>query len=438
MAALAHRWAFATGLAGLTLWLASWRPLHSAELWWHLTFGRAADAARAVPSANHVTYILDADAPSFLQPWLAQWWLYRVFEAASYEGLLTLRGVVLGMAVTFAVLAATRRSSSDKTDVGLPLIWAPVGAVVVGWGGIGPGMFGAAFAALTWWTTTLRGAWRLVVIPLAAVWVNVDWTFATGALLLWAAAWESRERSAWGALVGFMGATLISPRHIHVWLELGHAMTWWQASTLIVCAMVVLPRFRGKIHPVGVAALVLVAGAVSWASVALAGLACIATAAATRKVELRRGALSVAVAFAVVAVGMLPTWQWAESLRKRFIGDAVGSEVPTAAMDIIASWGSQRRFYTSPQNAGLVTWAATAKGLYPCVFRDVRRVPAAFETLQNTVERQPGVWRGVFQQYGVEAVLLELPAQQRLATELALDDAWHVVWESPHMALITR
>jgi len=35
-------------------------------------------------------------------------------------------------------------------------------------------------------------------------------------------------------------------------------------------------------------------------------------------------------------------------------------------------------------------------------------------------------------------VLLKLPDQERLATEIAEDPAWNVVWESPDAALIVQ
>ena len=101
-------------------------------------------------------------------------------------------------------------------------------------------------------------------------------------------------------------------------------------------------------------------------------------------------------------------------------------------------WGSRPRFYNAPEFAGLLIWELTKDGFYPVVFQDQRSLGPEFDTLREVVDGQVGVWRGIFQQNGVTAVLLKLPEQNRLATEITEDPAWNVVWESSDAVLIVR
>lgn len=87
-------------------------PLRSWDTWWHMHVGRHVVDTGDLLTTNTFLYTLPADAPSFVQPWLAQTLLYELYELGGLSGLLTLRSLLTAGVLACLTLAAIRRSGS--------------------------------------------------------------------------------------------------------------------------------------------------------------------------------------------------------------------------------------------------------------------------------------------------------------------------------------
>ena len=106
-------------------------PLSDLQMWWHLSFGRAADGFARIPNAIHVSYLVGVDTPSFILPWLSQWWMYKVESVLGLPGLVILRTwlVALGLGVTTFV--GFRQHDAWQSRIVAVGVGVPLGA----WGG---------------------------------------------------------------------------------------------------------------------------------------------------------------------------------------------------------------------------------------------------------------------------------------------------------------
>ncbi len=156
------------------------QPLKSWDYWWHLSFGRMVDATGQMPVANHFLYTLDADHPSYVQPWLSQWLLFKGHESLGLAGMLIIRN--LGAALAFGLLGvwAARRSGSAMFGSILALFGAAFGFFTISlrseflaW----PLFLGLMF--LAYQVRHCRAKpWWLLAFPLAtALWANFHGTF---------------------------------------------------------------------------------------------------------------------------------------------------------------------------------------------------------------------------------------------------------------------
>ncbi|MEZ4459806.1 MAG: hypothetical protein R3E66_08755 [bacterium] len=416
-------------------------PLSDLQMWWHLSFGRAADGFARIPNAIHVSYLVGVDTPSFIQPWLSQWWMYKVESVLGLPGLVFLRTwiVALGLAVTTYV----GLREHDAWQCRLVAVAVGVAAATVG--ALNPATFGALFVALTVAALVVSRTWRwALVIPvlLAPVWINVDASFYVGAGLMVAAALVRRRRDVSLAAVLFVAATFVSPRHYHVWVETlaqweapgimtmiaalgavgalgGFAKTQWFTSEDRALAAVLVLGCLVASNPVGM----------------LIGLPALVRGDAGTP---NLGWLIAGVLLTAATILVQPLWAWHPEIADGFGSSTVSKSVPTEAAQIVASWGSRPRFYNAPELAGMLLWELTREGFYPVVFQDERSLGPEFDALRRTVDEAPGVWRGVFQQNGIKAAFLSLPQQERLAAEIAADPQWHVAWESDRHVLLAR
>lgn len=416
-------------------------PLSDLQMWWHLAFGRAADGFARIPNAIHVSYLVGVNTPSFILPWLSQWWMYKIEAALGLPGLVFARAMITSLGLGVTTFVGLRHTNGWACR-----LLAVACAVVVGMmGAFTPATFGAAFLAFTVAAIVLSRDRRVaIIVPvlLAPIWVNVDASFVVGAAAMVAAAAARRDRVTLIGAVAFALATLVSPRSYMVWVE---AFAQWRAPSYMTIiasfgAIVALGGFAKsdwftpEDRAVAVASIL---GAMVFSNpvgVFLVLPAMVRGAPAPKSTSWM--ALGV-VGFAVAVLSQ-PLWVWHDRLAEPIASTTVSKAIPTQAIDIIGSWGSRPRFYNAPEVAGLLIWQLAPDGFYPVVFQDHRSLGPAFDALRDTVDGSVGVWRGVFQQNGVTAAFLSLPHQQRLAEELASDPAWHVVWESDTYVLLAR
>lgn len=427
--------------AAVACLVASFTPIDQPRLWWDLAFGRAADGFERIPAAIHVSYLVGVETPSMILPWLSQWWLFKVYEWLELPALVALKACLLGLMAWVGVALGQHGKALTRPDVGILTVWALVAGLLVQ---PSSALFGAAFLALTLVAVMRGGRWWVVPTLLAPVWVNVDASFVIGALVLVLVASVTRTRAALLGAAGFVAGTFISPRGVSVWVGAMEYVSWPNLATvslaLAIGAFAWLLRessVEGR-RDLAVAGAVALGGLVFGAipSLLLGGFVFVGR--LEGKAFGGWSALGSGVAALAVAVLMLPLWMWHRPLAERLGIPEVSSAIPLQAAEIVASWGGMRRFYNPPEFAGLIVWHLTSTGLHPVVFRDHRPLAPEFDALQETIETRTGVWRGVFQQHNVSAALLALPAQKRLAEEMAADPEWSVVWESDAAVLLMK
>lgn len=102
-------------------------PLKSWDYWWHIAFGRMTAATHEIPMHAHWLYTMPADAPAWVQPWLAQWLMYHIHEAFGLHGALLLRNVLAATAFGGLGLWAARRAGSPMVGALLALLASAFG-----------------------------------------------------------------------------------------------------------------------------------------------------------------------------------------------------------------------------------------------------------------------------------------------------------------------
>jgi hypothetical protein len=219
---------------GLTLIGFGLIPLRSWDYWWHVTIGRLVSRWRAVPTANHYLYTIEAETPSLLASWLAEWLLYEFHLPASVYGTLTLRNLLAACAVAGLTVAAVRRAGdvmagSLATLAGLVFVLGlvEVRPHLLAWP-IFLGLIGVGYRvrAGDW------PLWSLAAYPLgAALWANLHGSFflAAAVALAFAAAetldrWRhpegvdtTRERAGYAIVVASLVAPLLNPRGLDLY-----------------------------------------------------------------------------------------------------------------------------------------------------------------------------------------------------------------------------
>ena len=228
-------WMVPAALAGIGFGLLR---LRSWDYWWHITMGRLFDLWGAIPAANQFLYTMPPEAPSFIQPWLAQWLLFGSHAIGTVYAALVLRNIIAVAVVIWLTRMAVRRAGatvagSTATMLGL--------FFVLGLLELRPHLFAVPLflMALATIDGIERGAWRVWWAPvifgvLGCLWANVHGSFplavilpglvAVGVALKQVAGWSDDD----GTLPGSPGiwlaaclaagvGTLMNPRTTGVW-----------------------------------------------------------------------------------------------------------------------------------------------------------------------------------------------------------------------------
>ena len=240
-------------------------PLRAWESWWHVALGGVIARYDAVPTANHFTYGVEAQAPSLLPQWLGQLMMYQLDAVYGIEGVLTARNLLFMLALMIALRIASPTSSSRARWLLFTLSALGLSAAMFAT----PTMFAAPLFALSAWAVWRSGerskrGWRALgfALPplLTVLWANLDVAYALTALLTAYATARAvalgrpnRERVGWAlSTLACLLAPLVNPRGVELlwhtlkimslypmhpdaplWRHLFDVATWWELSVTL-------------------------------------------------------------------------------------------------------------------------------------------------------------------------------------------------------------
>lgn len=149
--------------------------------------GRYIDATGTLPTTNLFLYTMEAQAPFFDQPWLAQSAMYWLRGLAGDQGLLWLRNAsVAGAWVILMVVSLSR--ARDARSVGVAALVAVLLSGLTY--GVRTQMFALIPYALFLWMLffcaerRIHWAWGVALVPLGAFWANTHGSFILGPALV--------------------------------------------------------------------------------------------------------------------------------------------------------------------------------------------------------------------------------------------------------------
>lgn len=476
-------------------------PLRNWDYWWHISVGRVIDVFGAVPDQNHYLYTLAEDAPSFIQPWLAEWimvWFHDI--GGIYVGL-TLRNLVAAVAFTIMGAVAARRSGSPLTGAAFGVFGFLVASPTLF---AGPAVFATLIFAVV---VAVAYAVRddvlprpaLVVLPLAAaLWANIDLAFLAPAVVAFVfllgtflggrgdERFSAGDRVAWSLTLLLCVATpLLNPRGVELYshlatlvldssqrsmipygLSIGDYTGQWTgiAYYLGFFGVVVLtPLGRDKLDRTDLTFFLVVASIVFWSARMLPLFGVVICAAAARNAATRFPALArrpsssgggikaVLLAMLLVSVGFgmqrfsdtqddfVNSIQPFEAREEPPLAGVVPPETPVVHTEILDGLAMVPRIYHDKRYAGfLLHHIADAKPA-PLVFVDprVELPPDEIWELYSLINRGEA-WRGAFQQFGVNTAMLNRESQSKLIDEINQRDDWELAYQDDYNVLFVR
>lgn len=450
----------------------------SGEYWWHLVIGRFADVYGAIPAHNFVLYTESVDAPALGAGWLSQWWLFKIHEFADLIGAHYFRAFLgVSMVLPAAWVSARRESSVVLNSVDRNGWLAVACLFAADLLGPGPALFGAVLGA---WVVALADAVDRGRLPAAFVavlpllvpfWVHVDTSFIVPALVAICYALFSTSshlsRKVWVLVAGVsVAASFANPSGASVWMGLFHELRTIStpfsiqqpAFGLALVALLLgigVHTLRAVHESRPQSVLVLVSGllgvtvAPAFFGIVPAAFACTFAAGSVRDAQHGLATWALAIASVVVAVVIQPLSETHVKLRAELPG--VRSEAPLAGIAserdplvhvrALRSFGAQSRVFHEAEFAGLVAWELYSfETNAPLLFVDPRPEAASSSTrrLHAQVLADPALWRGIFQQYGVTAALLDQRKHEAVAASIAMDPAWTVLIEEDGVVLLVK
>lgn len=472
-------------------------PLRSWDYWWHITMGRLIDQWGAVPAANHFLYTMEADAPSFVQPWLSQWVLFWLHDAGGLQAALLVRNLLAALSFGLVGVWSMKRSGSAMRGAVLTLVGFLIAFQLIA---ARTHMFvWPLFLLLVWLGALVRerraSLWLLILFPaIAALWANLHGSFfvvAAIALAYGAAAGVDRYTGeyefsatrvfAWAAtFAASLAAPLVNPRGSEIYgyvfdlmtnAEIQSTVTEWMPTTFtnpegigIVFYLVIAAgaylfwRCRDALDAADVllfAGFALVA-AFSARGLMWFGLVAPITAAPylpkpkqaddTPPVALR--VVNLLIALALLAAGILlqPGTIWHRDIVTKYqpipvrteapLAGLVTAETPVAHTELLRKYRKGLHIFHDQKYAGFLTFHLTDANPQQLVFVDQRieLPPRDIWRLYETVIDTPA-WRGIFQQYEVDAAVLSLERQAPLVERMRASDKWMNVYEDEHNVL---
>ncbi|QDG53984.1 hypothetical protein FIV42_25545 [Persicimonas caeni] len=480
-------------------------PLRSWDYWWHITMGRLIHYWGAVPAANHFLYTMEADAPSFVQPWLSQWALFWLHDTGGLQLALLARNLLAAVVFGWVGLWTMKRSGSAMRGAVLTLVGFLIAFQLIA---ARTHMFvWPLFVLLVWLGTRVRTRraplWLLVLFPAAAaLWANLHGSFfVVGAIALAFGAAAGLDRYtgahefsatrvfAWTAtFAASLAAPLINPRGSEIYgyvfdlmtnAEIQSTVTEWMPTTFtnpagigivfyLVLAAGAFLFWRAR-DELDAADVLLFAGFAIVAAFSARGLMWFGLAAPitlapylsldeagrqdarqdTPPMVLR--VVNLLIALALLAAGILlqPGTTWHRDIVTTYqpipvrtrapLAGLVTAETPVAHTELLRKYRKGLHIFHDQKYAGFLTFHLTDANPQQLVFVDQRieLPPQDVWRLYETVIDTPA-WRGVFQQFEIDAAVLSLERQAPLVERIRASDDWANVYEDEHNILFVR
>jgi hypothetical protein len=160
-------------------------PIPPNDFWWHLATGRQIIAQGAIPTLDSFSFTR-AGEPFFNQGWLAQMFMYGVFQLGGIPLILIVQALVVALAYGLLLRLCIRRSAAVQLSVALLLLTTmplSFNNWIVRPQSYALPIFAAFLTILTEYRLGLSR--RLWLLPaLMALWVNVHGTFVLGLALI--------------------------------------------------------------------------------------------------------------------------------------------------------------------------------------------------------------------------------------------------------------
>ena len=468
---LSHVWA-AIGII-LPVVVISATPLFAIDLTYHL---RAGD----IMFDTHAVLRTDVfSSAAYGSPWLNQQWLAQIVLATAFRlggwfGLVALRALLVGLALTFVFLACRAAGAATKRAAWLTLasgVMLPSALMV-----LRPQLLAILCFAVTAWLVARRrthptGVW--IVIPVTLLWANLHGSFFMAPLLLGLAwvedRWVRGQRAPTLLLAGLgsLLATTVNPYGLRVWSYaadlatnpvIRRTITEWQPPTIgtytgvafflsiVVVAALLIARVRrpvpwGSLLPLGVflaIALPAVRGVYWWAIVApivLAGVLVDGPAPTERRDP--SGPLNAAIVgvLALTIIVVLMPWT-------RYTGRAMPDDGRLAYAPV----GITRELHGILRPGELVfnaqPWGSWLEFEFP---RNLVLVDSLVEVVPQSVwwkyyAVSAGVegWQATLDSWQIDVAVLARDQQGPLIPRMRADPGWRLVYEDAEGLIFRR
>jgi hypothetical protein len=169
----------------LVIFTAAAQPISDPDFWWHLRTGQYIVETRSIPRTD-IFSNLTAGTEWVAHEWASEVFMYYVFRALGYAGLIVVFSILITAAFLLVYLQCRKRHSHPYI-AGIVLLLG-AGATLPTWG-VRPQMFSLFFASVFisllydyYNNRNTRGVWWL--LPLIVLWANIHAGFAAGLALM--------------------------------------------------------------------------------------------------------------------------------------------------------------------------------------------------------------------------------------------------------------
>ena len=461
------------------------QPIRPHDFWWHIAVGKEIIQSGAIPTHDVYSFtMLGTPYPSFQAFWLADIFLYSVFEAGGPALIVFVQSLVITCSYGLLLILCWRVSKSWRIAALAVLFAAALG--INNWN-VRPQtisyLLGVIFLVAIYSFREKPKYLLLAVFPLCIlVWVNSHGSFVIGLVLIgiWLGdeiwqlgkAWVQKtpielRAGFWGALIALISALLaclVNPRGLEIINYLGtllgdpviqNLVPEWAAprlddvfgaiflGTLFLSAIVmVLPDRRPTFFQLmtilvfGILGLRTMRGAV-WFGIVMAPV--IANhlshlrlpARKARSAKPRQSLLSSAnlLIILLVVLGMVVSLPWFKDYLPfpRLKAGLISSETPLGATEFIINKNPQGKLFNELGFGSYIIWAARPRQVF--IDPRIELYPAEnwgdYITISNAL---PG-WEEVLEEYGIQTLMLNPETQPDLIEKLRQDSGWGIAYE---------
>lgn len=160
-------------------------PVLPADFWWHLGFGEDVVANRAIPTADHYSWVYGGQ-PFFDQPWLSQALYASLHRWGGLPLTIFVNGVVIGMCGALLLRACIRGADARRHVAAVVLVVLGIPAMTENWlvrpQTLAYPLFALVLLLVLERRTSLRAS--AVVFATMVVWTNTHGSFVLGVVLV--------------------------------------------------------------------------------------------------------------------------------------------------------------------------------------------------------------------------------------------------------------